>query len=49
MSAQWLQEWFPVVGMMLQVLLWGQIVPRIASPKTLAILTFQPLPGDPKW
>lgn len=47
MSHQWQTEWFPLVGMFLQVVLWSQIVPRIASPKTMAILTFQPLPGDP--
>lgn len=47
MSDQWLRAWFPVVAMMLQVILWGLIVPRIASPKTMAILTFTRLPDDP--
>lgn len=49
MSAHWLHEWFPFTGMYLQVILWGQLVPRIASRKTVALLTFEQLPEDPAW
>lgn len=49
MSDQWFHQWFPVVGMLFQVVLWGAILPRIASPEVLAIVTFSPLPGDPKF
>lgn len=49
MSEQWRLQWFPVVAMMLQVILWGLIVPRIASPKTMALLTFTRCTDDPDW
>ena len=49
MSDQWLQDWFPVVGLMLQTVLWGLIIPRFASRRTVALLTFSRLPEDPTW
>jgi hypothetical protein len=48
-SDQWLHSWFPLVGMGLQVIYWGQVMPRIVSRKTMAILTFTSLPEDPNW
>lgn len=46
---QWFEQWFPVVAMFLQVILWGQIMPRIASRRTVALLTFTRLTEDPDW
>lgn len=47
MTDQWLHTWFPVLGLTLQTLLWGLAIPRIASPETVAALTFTDLPEDP--
>ena len=42
-----MNPWLTVVGMLLQVLLWGLVVPRLASKKMMAILAFRPLSTDP--
>ncbi len=47
MSDQWLRQWFPVVGMMLQVIFWGQFINLHGSRRLQAIMTNQPLPEDP--
>lgn len=47
MSEEWLSTWFPMVGMLLQTVLWGALVPRLVSENTLALLTFQPSKTDP--
>lgn len=47
MSEEWLSTWFPLAGLLLQTTLWGVLVPRLVSEKTLALLTFQPSKTDP--
>ena len=49
MSDRWLHDWFPVVGMLLQSLLWGLLTPRFLSSHHLANLTFTELPEDEDW
>ena len=39
--------WLPFFTLLSQTMLWGMLVPRIASRKVLAILTFTRLPEDP--
>lgn len=47
MSAHWLHTWFPVMGLLLQTMLWGALVPKLVSEKTLALLTFRDSRTDP--
>jgi len=49
MSAHWLHTWFPVVGLLLQVLIWGMLIPRLVSEKTMALLTFRESRTDPEF
>lgn len=41
--------WFPVAGLLLQTLLWGLLVPRMVSEKTMALLAFRPSTTDPNF
>lgn len=49
MSQQWLDDWFPVVGLVLQVIFWAEFLGFYGSPELHSIVTFQRLPGDPNF
>ena len=48
-NEQWLRDWFPVVGLLSQVVFWMVFMDLHASSKTRALVTFTSDPKDPEW